>query len=150
MSSFTHIQGTAATQSSAEQAFDDSAFEAAFEQAKADMVSQFETSVAEAQASDLETKLDGIDLITETAVPQIEQEAIRIGSDTIPQVDKENPQVAADDADDLARTAGQLLNSVSHETSEKFRESNFLALMRRIRDKEVKIEGDEFREVSSA
>lgn len=77
-------------------------------------------------------------------------EAIRIGSDTIPQTEKDDARAHYNDPDELARTAGQLLESVSHDQSQKFRESNFLALMRRIRDREVHIEGDEFREVSTS
>lgn len=50
--------------------------------------------------------------------------------------------------EDLARTAGHLLESVSHETSQKFQESVFLQLMRRLRDKEVTVEGENFVEVS--
>ena len=42
----------------------------------------------------------------------------------------------------LARTAGQLLNSVRDDQSQKFQESNFLALMRQLRDREVRVEGD--------
>jgi hypothetical protein len=148
MSTLAHTQ--AADQFSATESFDESAFEAAFEQAKADMTSQFETSVVETQASDLETKADDRNINEELNVYQTAPETIRIGSDTIPQTNKEDPQTMANDADELARTAGQLLNSVSHDTSQKFRESNFLALMRRIRDREVQVEGDEFREVSTS
>ncbi|KAJ0414098.1 hypothetical protein BJY00DRAFT_45283 [Aspergillus carlsbadensis] len=140
----------AANQFSATEAFDESAFEAAFEQAKADMASQFETSLLETQASDLETKADDKIINEELNIQQTVPEAIRIGSDTIPQTNKEDPQTMANDADELARTAGQLLNSVSHDTSQKFRESNFLALMRRIRDREVQVEGDEFRETAQS
>jgi hypothetical protein len=50
--------------------------------------------------------------------------------------------------EDLARTAGQLLQSVEHDTSEKFQSSVFLQLMRRLRDKEVTVEGENFVEVS--
>ncbi|KAI9367960.1 hypothetical protein BJX61DRAFT_537640 [Aspergillus egyptiacus] len=145
---FTPAQETMANQASAVDAFDESAFEAAFEQAKSDMASQHEMSVAETHASDSQNKAQGD--LAETVAPQIPAETIRIGSDTIPQSDKENPLAAADEADELARTAGQLLNSVSHETNQKFRESNFLALMRRIRDREVQIEGDEFRETAQS
>ncbi|KAL2786205.1 hypothetical protein BJX66DRAFT_37604 [Aspergillus keveii] len=148
MSTLAHTQ--AADQFSATESFDESAFEAAFEQAKADMTSQFETSVVETQASDLETKADDRNINEELNVYQTAPETIRIGSDTIPQTNKEDPQTMANDADELARTAGQLLNSVSHDTSQKFRESNFLALMRRIRDREVQVEGDEFRETAQS
>ena len=51
--------------------------------------------------------------------------------------------------DDLSRVAGQLLDSVSHENSQKFQDSVFLQLMRRLRDKEVKVDGENFVEVST-
>ena len=55
-----------------------------------------------------------------------------------------------DEADELARTAGQLLDNLKHEQSQKFRESNFLALMRQLRDKEVSVEGNKIVDVSSS
>ena len=121
--------------------FDESAFEAAFEQARTDM----ELQGAEATL-DVEQRVNETDLI-EPAVATHEE--IRIGSDTIPQTDQQDPQTKAREADALAQTAGQLLDSVRHEQNEKFQQSNFLALMRRIRDREVEVKGDEFREVSS-
>ncbi|KAL4921093.1 hypothetical protein BDW62DRAFT_174924 [Aspergillus aurantiobrunneus] len=139
---------TTANTSSEAETFDESAFEAAFEQAKVDMVSQFESSVLETNASEM--SLNNKHQTEEASVQPSAQETIRIGSDTIPQLNKNNPQAATNDADELARTAGQLLNSVSHETDHKFRGSNFLALMRRIRDREVQVEGDEFRETAQS
>uniref|UniRef100_A0A093Y7W7 Peroxin 20 n=1 Tax=Talaromyces marneffei PM1 TaxID=1077442 RepID=A0A093Y7W7_TALMA len=68
------------------------------------------------------------------------------GSDLIGATEESNAQGQKEDPDELARTAGHLLDSLSHDTSQKFKESSFLALMRRIRDREVHIEGDEFRE----
>jgi hypothetical protein len=147
MGTFTPAQEAIADNSLVIEAFDESAFEAAFEQAKADMTSQFEDTVVDANAS--KTTLDNMELTEEVSDQQTVPETIRIGSDTILQTNKEDPQSAVNDADELARTAGQLLNSVSNETNQKFRESNFLALMRRIRDREVQVEGDEFREVST-
>lgn len=44
--------------------------------------------------------------------------------------------------DDLANTAAELLDRVSDNTSRKFQESTFLALMRQLRDGEVKVDGD--------
>lgn len=52
--------------------------------------------------------------------------------------------------DQLARTAGELLDNVKHEDSEKFQQSNFLSLMRQLRDREVRIEGDKVVDVSIA
>lgn len=57
--------------------------------------------------------------------------------------DNHNPQID----EELARTAGQLLESVSHDTSQKFQDSVFLQLMRRLRDKELKVDGEHFVEV---
>jgi hypothetical protein len=122
--------------------FDESAFEAAFDQARADMELQGADLAHQDTQQNLNT--DQADAIEPTA-----QEQIRLGSDLIPQSDKEDPQTRGRDADELARTAGQLLDSVRNDQSQKFLQSNFLALMRRIRDREVEVEGEEFREVST-
>lgn len=70
----------------------------------------------------------------------------RIGSDAIDYTEQKDRSAEQDarDADDLARTAGQLLTSVQHDSSNKFRESRFLDLMRRIRDREVEVKGEDF------
>lgn len=121
--------------------FDDSAFEAAFEQARADMELQ------KADASpELEQQSHEVDEIN---AAEAIAEKIRIGSDTIPQTEQQDSQAQHHDADALAQTAGQLLDKLRHDQSDKFKQSNFLALMRRIRDREVQVAGDEFREVSS-
>ena len=83
---------------------------------------------------------------------QLDQpESIRIGSDALNYVEKSDRTAEQDtrDADELARTAGQLLNSVSQDTSEKFQNSQFLQLMRRIRDREVEVQDNDLREKSS-
>jgi peroxin-5 len=51
------------------------------------------------------------------------------------------PETTSRDADELARTAGKLVSTVEHETNAKFKQSNFLNLMRKIRDKQAGIEG---------
>ncbi|KAF2452393.1 hypothetical protein BDY21DRAFT_375584 [Lineolata rhizophorae] len=56
--------------------------------------------------------------------------------------EEQRQQQQPDDGNELAHTAGQLLDSVADNTSQKFRDSNFLALMRRLRDREVRVEGD--------
>lgn len=116
--------------------FDESAFEAAFEQARADM----ETDVS----GTVEQGSDNVESAEET----LPTETQRIGSDNIPSAEDREPTARLNDADELAKTAGQLLDNVQHDQSQKFKGSNFLALMRRIRDREVQVEGDEFREVS--
>ena len=66
----------------------------------------------------------------------------RIGSDTIPAHSSQEEMMADVEADELARTAGHLLDNLRHEQSQKFQQSNFLELMRQLRDKEVMVEGD--------
>lgn len=57
------------------------------------------------------------------------------------------PVVLAADADELSRTAAQLLESVRNEQSTKFRDSKFLELMRHLRDGQVRVEGQKMVEV---
>ncbi|KAI9038511.1 peroxin-20 [Aspergillus affinis] len=140
MNSFPTAESMATQQPPAE-TFDETAFEAAFEQASADMMSH---NIEESQTN--KEELASSTAQSDTPVADEPHEAIRIGSDTIPQTNNDGTQARVNDADELARTAGHLLESVSHDQSQKFRESNFLALMRRIRDREVHVEGDEFRE----
>ncbi|KAJ5787395.1 peroxin-20 Pex20-Penicillium chrysogenum [Penicillium paradoxum] len=124
--------------------FDESAFEAAFDQARADM---------ELQGTDLAQK-DTQQNLQETpeadVVEPVVQPEIRLGSDLIPQSGKQDPETRSRDADELARTAGQLLDSVRNDQTQKFQQSNFLALMRRIRDREVEVEGEDFRETAQS
>lgn len=63
--------------------------------------------------------------------------------------EEQRPERKEQDDDDLSRVAGQLLDSVSHDNSQKFQESQFLQLMRKLRDKEVKVDGENFVEVST-
>ena len=48
------------------------------------------------------------------------------------------------DQDELARTAGVLLDTVKAETNPKFKDSTFISLMRQLRDREVVVEGNQF------
>lgn len=136
-------QGMQTEQQTHAQQFDESAFEAAFDQARADM----DLQAVDVAQQDTQTHLQETNEVEITE--PVAQEQIRLGSDLIPQSDKQDPETQSRDADDLARTAGQLLDSVRNEQSQKFQQSNFLALMRRIRDREVEVAGDDFREVST-
>lgn len=62
-------------------------------------------------------------------------------------MEEEQPQ--HHDDDEMAATAGKLLERVSDNTSEKFQNSQFLGLMRRLRDREVRVEEDKIVEVNS-
>lgn len=129
-----------------EDSFDEAAFEQAFEHARAEI---------EMQEGDLrqEHVEMGQDVLLTDSVhdlPSAEDvEQLKIGSDAIPYNESEEWKDHVNDADELAKTAGQLLDSVSHDQSQKFKNSSFLELMRRIRDREVQVDGDEFRDVST-
>ncbi|KAJ7680569.1 hypothetical protein DFH06DRAFT_1163540 [Mycena polygramma] len=64
------------------------------------------------------------------------------------QVAKEAPQIhdaqqLAQDGDELSRTAGLLLETVRDAQNPKFQKSEFLGLMRGLRDREIVVEGNE-------
>jgi len=63
----------------------------------------------------------------------------------------EESQISRDEHDqtELAATAAELLDRVSGDTSRKFQESSFLALMRRLRDGEVVVDGDKMVETTT-
>lgn len=61
---------------------------------------------------------------------------------------QQDEQPKMNDDDEMAATAGRLLERVADNTSEKFQNSQFLELMRRLRDREVRVEGDKMVEVN--
>jgi peroxin-5 len=54
------------------------------------------------------------------------------------------------DGDELARTAGMLVDAVKEESNPKFKSSAFLSFMRQVRDKEVVVDGNDLVRVSDA
>ena len=76
----------------------------------------------------------------------------RIGSDRILDEAQERGEEAhhPNDNDELAKVAGDLLDRVKDERSQKFGQSNFLALMRQLRDREKQVEGDKIVDVCIA
>lgn len=136
-------------QAQVDDVFDEAAFERAFESARSDVQSREQ----QWQQEDLELGNDV--LINESAGRLLQSDHLvqqeLIGADTILQEAQDGTQdhQQRDDPDELARTAGQLLDSVKYEQNQKFKESNFLALMRRLRDREVRVEGDKMVDVSS-
>ncbi|KAI0010389.1 hypothetical protein F4779DRAFT_312592 [Xylariaceae sp. FL0662B] len=68
--------------------------------------------------------------------------------DTIPAAEQAEFQEQSDT--ELARAAQQLVDSVSDNTSDKFKNSSFLALMRRIAAKELVVQGNDLVETSQA
>lgn len=113
------IQAGSTIQNASER-FDDAAFERAFEDARA----QLEGSQCE----------------------ELPAEVVR---ETVVVVEEKEEKDKKRDSDELARTAAHLLDSLRGNQSQKFQDSTFLALMRRLRDREVKVEGDKMVEVNS-
>lgn len=67
-------------------------------------------------------------------------QVLPVGSETV----AEAPSWAqAHDADELARTAGLLIDTVKNESNPKFKNSAFMGLMRQLRDGEVTVEGND-------
>lgn len=126
-----------------QESFDNAAFERAFEEAAnadSERVRQKEQE-AEIGKVQNDTAIDSEQIMADQeaslALEKAETDLLNqppIGSDTI------QPGVGAPDA--LSRTAGELLNVVGNDQSDKFQNSQFLQLMRQFRDKEVTVEGD--------
>jgi len=114
----------------AAEAFDEEAFKRAFEEA------------AQSEMVNKDTK-DQV-MLDESAEhfmsSNLEQQE-RIGADLIHDPDAID-QSKMEDPDALSRTAGELLSRVEGDRSEKFQNSQFLQLMRQLRDKEVSIQGN--------
>ncbi|KAH4903225.1 hypothetical protein HBI80_117340 [Parastagonospora nodorum] len=66
-----------------------------------------------------------------------------------PQPEQKQEQPPLNDEDEMAATAGRLLERVADNTSEKFQNSQFLQLMRRLRDHEVRVEEDKIVEINA-
>lgn len=145
-----------------EEVFDEAAFEKAFDAARMEMTQLEPGTRSEMQ----ETKLnvaqkplqeeEDAQSMSHIHFEEFEQDQSvyqpKIGSDAIlDESDRQEGDYQPDrEADELARTAGQLLDNLKHENSEKFQNSTFLALMRQLRDKEVRVEGDQMVDVSDS
>ncbi|KAF2401303.1 hypothetical protein EJ06DRAFT_385607 [Trichodelitschia bisporula] len=144
--------------------FDAVAFEAAFEAAQEDALAfeeEFQAFTAPARDTQASTTnhLTGLDTMEDQVFghdPALAEYLDVLHAEPAIVVREEEQQGETKETekpseeDDLARTAGQLLDSVSHETNTKFQESVFLQLMRRIRDREVRVEGENFVEVGTS
>lgn len=129
------------------EAFDEEAFARAFEEA-----SKSEMEAGEELQERSKTGVEfGQDVMIEESAERFMSSTIespipnqaRLGADLIHDPLSEiqdRPQ--HEDPDALARTAGQLLDSVRNNQSAKFQNSEFLELMRQLRDKEVMVKGD--------
>jgi hypothetical protein len=130
------------------EAFDEAAFAKAFEEAaRSEMKIGQDTTQNIKQHGEEQVDI-GQDVIVDDLPPQpMAPEQLssqeRIGADLIHDPMKVNQEYARqEDPDALAKTAGQLLHSVRNNHSEKFQKSQFLELMRQLRDKTVMVKGD--------
>jgi len=128
------------------EAFDEAAFARAFEDAARSEMETEEKLQEQSQGVEL-----GQDILLSESAERLMSEASaeqplipdqqRIGADLIHDPNK-SPDQGPDDPDALARTAGQLLDAVRGNQSEKFANSQFLHLMRQFRDREAVVDGD--------
>jgi hypothetical protein len=131
------------------EAFDEEAFARAFDQAAQSELAM-EKDLAQQQQS---LGVDQDVLVDESAERLMgldqEVEQPRLGADLIHDPREGDRVQQQDDPDALARTAGHLLDSVKDNRSDKFQNSQFLQLMRQLRDREVTVEGDKIVGVQS-
>lgn len=140
-----------AQQKRPEDVFDEAAFERAFDEAaRAEAESMQEDTQHEPTQQEMGQEI----LLDESAevlmrsddLEQNENELLsqeRIGADTIHDpMFEDQDQPRNEDPEELARTAGKLLDSVQHDRSAKFQNSQFMSLMRQFRDREKTVEGD--------
>lgn len=150
--------------------FDEAAFAKAFDQAHEDMLGVEETVQGHenVQEDSLEELVEKIEQAAEQGASQMLNES----NDDLDQLDDFNPsrihggdvehdpehllqeeeqaqERPQEDDDALAATAQELLEKVEHNQSDKFKNSQFLDLMRKLRDREVRVEGDKMVETVS-
>lgn len=150
--------------------FDEAAFAKAFDQAHEDMMGVEETTQEHeiVQEESIEELVEKIEQAAEQGASQMLNES----SDDLEQFEEFNPgrihggdiehdpqqwlnedqqseERPQEDDDALAATAQELLEKVEHNQSDKFKNSQFLDLMRKLRDREVRVEGDKMVETVS-
>ncbi|GAB1736879.1 hypothetical protein NU219Hw_g8905t1 [Hortaea werneckii] len=148
-----------------DEVFDDAAFERAFEQARDDMLDESQVGLEGLQHSTeyrQDTSGELVDQIQrereiqeqlQEMRPELskgmqdpaiqEANALEDLAQQPEQMEEEKQENKGQDDDALAATAEELLNKVEHNKTDKFKNSQFLGLMRKLRDREVKVEGDQ-------
>ncbi|KAI6787374.1 hypothetical protein KC361_g9520 [Hortaea werneckii] len=150
--------------------FDDAAFDRAFEQARDDMMDESQVGLDGLQHSTeyrQDTSGELVDQIQrereiqeqlQEMRPELskglqdpaiqEANALEDLAQQPDQMDDEKQENKGQDDDALAATAEELLNKVEHNKTDKFKNSQFLGLMRKLRDREVKVDGDQMVETT--
>jgi hypothetical protein len=142
--------------------FDEAAFERAFDMAKEDMMvdatpaSSVEKMQAESQATADMSKeshqLHQNEVLQNLNDPHrpLDMQDRLLPEEIIRERQQESQQSTRESDDALAATAQELLEKVENNQTDKFKNSQFLSLMRKLRDREVKVEGDKMVETVSA
>lgn len=152
--------------------FDEAAFERAFDMAKEDMMVDATpaSAVENAQAERADESLSfdqsqtAADMSRESH--QLHQNEVLHGlndqhqpldmhdrflpEEVLREGQQESQQSTRESDDALAATAQELLEKVENNQTDKFKNSQFLSLMRKLRDREVKVEGDKMVETVSS
>ena len=88
------------------------------------------------------------DAMAREALARLEEEPIL--EEALTEEQQQDEQKQQEDNDALARTAHELLEKIEHNKTDKFQNSQFLGLMRKLRDREMKVEGDKMVETVRA
>lgn len=141
--------------------FDEAAFERAFDMAKEDMmVDAAPASAVEDLQAESQTTADMskeshqlhqnevLQSLNDQHQPLDMQDRL-LPEEVIREGQREPQQSTRESDDALAATAQELLEKVENNQTDKFKNSQFLSLMRRLRDREVKVEGDKMVETVS-
>ncbi|KAK1823670.1 hypothetical protein LTR12_001856 [Friedmanniomyces endolithicus] len=119
--------------------FDDAAFEQAFVQARDEMMDEVDgQNSLQENVGTLQDPLQDVLQDQQDFMSSLEEQA------------QTEEQRAHEEQDALSATAQELLSKVEDNQTEKFRNSQFLGLMRKLRDREVKVEGDKMVETVSS
>jgi hypothetical protein len=132
-----------------EELFDDDALRQAFDAAEQsiDELAEVPQQGFQLHAQDAVTDQDP-EILTNGLASRLSLGNV-LGSERILENTSKAEHVARDE-NELARTAGELLDKFKYEKNPKFENSSFLTLMRQLRDREVHVEGDRLVDVSSA
>lgn len=145
--------------------FDEAAFERAFDMAKEDMMvdltpvsveEDVQAERAEQTTADMSSEShqlhqnEVLQNLNDQHQPLDNMQNHLLPEEVIREGQQEPHQSTRESDDALAATAQELLEKVENNQTDKFRNSQFLGLMRKLRDREVKVEGDKMVETVSA
>lgn len=144
------------------EAFDEAAFERAFDQAREDLMEEADQTAKVVPTMDQsDVHIHTFEDMEDPGLPR--QEAINeflqepamdfdqdLNQDMLNSEAEHQQETKPNDDDALAATAQELLEKIEHNQTDKFKNSQFLGLMRKLRDREMKVEGDKMVETVSA